>query len=53
VEHQPFSAKIPLPCNVNENGDSADQDENDGDATYMRDNIEGFWFDQNDVLAEE
>jgi hypothetical protein len=44
MEHQPFSVEISLPCDI---------DENEGDATYMRDNAEGFWIDQNVVQAEE
>jgi hypothetical protein len=44
MEHQPFSVEIPLPCYV---------DEDEGDETYMRDNVEGFWVDQNVVQAEE
>ncbi|XP_040362226.1 uncharacterized protein LOC121049375 [Rosa chinensis] len=36
LEHQPFCAEIP-PC---------DEDENEADATYLRENVEGFWVNQ-------
>ncbi|PRQ23733.1 hypothetical protein RchiOBHm_Chr6g0264621 [Rosa chinensis] len=37
MEHQPFYAEIPLPC---------DEEENEDDATYRRPNVEGFLVDQ-------
>ncbi|PRQ20753.1 hypothetical protein RchiOBHm_Chr7g0231571 [Rosa chinensis] len=36
LEHQPFCAEIPA-CN---------EDENEADATYLRENVEGFWVNQ-------